>query len=657
MKALSRPGISFVLATVGGLLFFGTLYAPSPLLYDTDAEFHLSVARTYAEEGVGNGLDDLRFSLLAQGGDKELLFHLLLVPFAGQPSDADPFAAARWVLALLGATILGLVAFLAVRAAGPWAVLTPFFLLMAAPEWTWRLVRLRPELLALIWILLALAVLGTRFSPRTRGLALAILAFLFTLSYTAFHAFVGLAGLWFLAGALRAGPREWRRWPWELLLGPALGAGLGLVAHPQFPANLDFWAVQNLRFFLEKGNLAVGTEIRPNTTEVLLLALAGWWLALAAVWRARRPGGGERSDPEARRRAQLVADAGSLAAVVFGGLYLLMSRFVLYAVPLVSLALLWEIRRRGEDVGSRTRLPLGLGRPPLAVALAVCVLIALPSALREWGVFHQRLAAGEARLEDRRALARTLPPGARVAASWQDTAIYRYWAPQGRYLNALDPVFFATPFPEQHEVWRRIAEGRDPDVPGSLLGALESDFLALSRATAAPRLLERLEGDPRVEAVHHGGHAVFRVRSAQPGEFFRRWTVIPPGVPLPPPRIPDGAPPWGSGPGAEAAAYIDLSALAPAPPPAGVEAGCRALAHKLEVELEEPWTLELAAAGPSSLWLDDELLAATGADGGVVLGKGLLVSRRLAPGTHRLTVLTCPPRRGESAGGFYLRRR
>ncbi|MEO7920088.1 MAG: hypothetical protein ABIT01_11535, partial [Thermoanaerobaculia bacterium] len=68
----------FVLAFF--LLSFFFLSLPS--IPDTDSYYHLAVAREYAAKGFVKGLSWARFSVMGTAlGDKEVLFHVLLIPF------------------------------------------------------------------------------------------------------------------------------------------------------------------------------------------------------------------------------------------------------------------------------------------------------------------------------------------------------------------------------------------------------------------------------------------------------------------------------------------------------------------------------------------------------------------------------------------------
>ena len=83
--------------------------------------------------------------------------------------------------------------------------------------------------------------------------------------------------------------------------------------------------------------------------------------------------------------AQLKTIQEVISLVVFAAfsvLYLLMSRFSLYALVFATLWALDAIRARGREIGGRTRLPWSRVQVPLAVAAAVCVAVSAPEAVR-----------------------------------------------------------------------------------------------------------------------------------------------------------------------------------------------------------------------------------------------------------------------------------
>ncbi|MDX1502361.1 MAG: hypothetical protein R3325_08345 [Thermoanaerobaculia bacterium] len=619
------------------LVLLGLLTAQSPLLYDTDAYYHLTVARAQAEHGLVHPFPWVRFGLLARGlGDKELLFHAALAPFTALWT--DPSDGGRAALAVLGALVLAAIGNLALRALGGWGAAVPFLVGAGALQFTWRLVRLRPELLSLLLLLV-----GLWLAARGRHRWLAPVGLLYALSYTAIHAFVGLFLLLLLAV-------RWteRRWEAPLLLYPLLGAGLGLLVHPGFPDNLVVWWFVAVEFFLLKGSLDVGTEIRPVTTDVALLANLGWWLALAVFWRSTRPEGGSGPD---RRRATLFF---GVAALVFSLLALLMSRFALYAVPFVTLWLLF--RRGAAGPGARVELTAGR-RLPAAVAWSLCLLAALPIGARELGRYLHRVdpGPGGVRLTDRVELGRALPAEAKVAAPWGMTPIYMFWAPQGRYLNVLDPGLLAAADPEVHRAQRAVFDGSEPDVPGVARAVLDSDHVAFNASDGPGELIRRLEGDPRVATLHRRLHALYALRPAPPGTFVLGWRRAPAGA-VAGEIDPAGLDAWpAAGGGAGGRALPGYVAAAPGP---RATAGCATFARRLEVA-PGGWAgaVELAPYGPGELWVDGEIVLQVLSETRAVLGEGARVPLALGEGEHLLAVVSCPSRDPPYRSGFYLMRR
>ncbi len=638
------PGRSFSPWVLAALLFLLTFagcrlfYSAHPLLYDNDAYFHLAVGRLYAHDGVPGSLPWLRFSLLGEGwGDKELLFHGLLAPFA---AGGDAEAGGRTALALLDALVLTGLGLFCRRAVGNWGLLIPLWLVVAAPELTWRLVRLRPELGSLLLLLAATWAAGTRRFRLLGGIAA-----LYALAYTAFQALLGLAVGWFVVGAVFR-----RRRDWALVVYPLLGVGVGLLVHPNFPANLDVWVVQNLEFFAQKDVLDVGTEILPQTTASIVLLYAGWAAGLAVVWRSWRAAGEtptENAD-QPEKTGEGLADATLVAAVAFGGLYLFMSRFALYMVPFATLAILFHLARRGGGLAAWTRLP-GRGRVPLAVAVAAALLVAAPQAASQLSTFARRTKPGPEgeRSADREAFGRAVPAGATVAAPWRLTPLYLFFAPQGRYLNALDPVFMAVPHPAAFAAQQAVFDGSATDVPLVVGTVLDSHFLAESTATASPTLLRRLSADPRVVPRYRGIHALWEIVPAAEGVFVLDWRAVP-GRESPASAAAGAAYPRAGDARARALeGYVDARRVAPL-------GACATFVHAFETSAAAIVELELAPAGPTALTLDAEPTARIDADLGAVVGDAAKVPLALAAGSHYLTVTTCPERSPAARCGFYL---
>ena len=502
-------------------------------------------------------------------------------------------------LALFNAALATALAALAVRAVGRVGWLVPAWLWVTAPPFLARVVRLRPELLALLVLLLALEA-----ATRRDGVRLGILAWAFALGYTAFHVFLATCGLWLACAWWRE-----RRPDARLIVPPLLGTVLGLAVRPHPWANLQLWFVQDVRFFFEKGRLDVGDEILPPHLVAIAHQSAAWLgglagLALLAWLARRRPTGAAATRLSTGDR--LVSPPvlfAVTAALLYAGLFLLFARMATYAFPLATVAVLVLL-------------------PPLRRAaiwvLAASLLLALPLAADPT---LMRLLRGGARSGlEWAAFGRAVPEGALVAADWGSAELYAFWAPQGRYLDVLDPIFMALPYPRRYRAMRWLFAGIEPDVPATVHDELASDYLAFDRTLAPPSLVARAAHDPRLVPVYDGFERLLRVRPSD--RFLTRW---------------QGAP----APRSAYVGFVDATATA--------GSGCAVL--RTVVTLAAPARFELAPWGPTWLAVDGQVVAHIDRLAGAILGTGVAVD--LGAGRHQLVVRTC---RAGGRAGFYLLR-
>ncbi len=585
------------------LLFaaFAVLFTRPARLFDADSYLHLALAREIADHGLREQLSWARFSTLGQRyGDKELLFHVLLVPFVtifpaelgGKLALAMLCTALAWTLGRIGSHALG---------SRGWVVPV---LVFGSGTFFVRALRLRPELLSLLFLVWVVWMLAQR-----RYLAAGLFAIGFALAHTAFHSVIVL-------GVLLVGWGLWaeRRWEWRILAACAGGVAFGVAAHPQFPSNLEVFWVQNVELFRLRRTLAGGEELKPYSTLDLALLDAVFWIGIAGVWLARaatQPG-----ELAARRMASF----SWIAAGAFGVLFLQMGRFATLVIPFAALAMAFELRARGFAIGDHVALPgarVLSARAGLAVIAALCCLNAAATAVANWGLagsFDRSLGIELDRLGTR------LPDGARVAASWEDAELYAFHAPQARYLNVYDPVFMAVGDPRRHAIWSAVLAGRGPDLPAAISGGLESEYIAFALA-GREELGNRLASDPRAELIHRGRHRLYRIRAA--GLFATDWTFERGGVVAP------------------RGAYVDARA--------GLAAdGCATLvrtAAEAEVRL---W--EIAAWGPTVVWIGGEQRLQLPAAGHARIGRGAALRIRAEAG-QRWTVRTCAD---EGQAGFYF---
>jgi hypothetical protein len=584
-------------------------------LYDNDSYYHLAVAREYAHGGIrSGGLSWARFSSMSQGfGDKELLFHVLVAPFAAAARSALP---GKLAIALFDAAIAAVLARLVARTAGGWAALVPIGVLLGSTDLATRLLRLRPELLSLLLLLVALELAAAR-----RYFWLGTVALGYGLGYTAFQTLPILCTAWvFVEGLTR------RRWDWDLIAYPLLGTSLAVFVHPQFPANISVWLLQNVlwhRYTLPDA----GTEFaRTSLTDVLQLNGA-WALGLACAWLLRTDAPTE--DDDERRLGSFAA----VAAVLFAALLAILPRFATYFVPFTTIAVLCAAPPRQR----RTR------------AAAVLIALAIPLAARNVLVVRENLrlagALDPGREEDARAFGSALPRGALVAAPWAETERYVFWAPQGRYLNVLDPVFMASWRPEAYALQLGLFDGAEPDVPIVAGMALESDFVATARdRPIVPRLLH----DPRLRLLHDGRDLLFALVLHANRAFVRDWRVAPKlGTS---PKDTADLEHWGRFVRPENPRVAALFGFVDAAFWRGA-AACELFARGIGGDGPTRVSYRFAPWGPAEVWIDGEQRFSTSQATHAVLGGTANISAELADGRHVLAIRTCP---AGGRNGFYL---
>lgn len=548
MKLLPAAAV-FVVAFFGFAFFF----LDAPVIPDADSYFHLAVAREFATHGYPETLPWTRFSIHGDAfGDKEFLFHALLAPFAR----TDAATGGRLALALLNATFAATITYFATASLGWWSVVVPLWMYIAAPMMTFRLIRLRPELLALLLLLAFVRVASTK-----RYVWMGVLAAIFALSYTAFHVVIGLAILWWI-----------RERDWKLPVVATAGVIAGLLAHPGFPDNLHVWWVQNVLYFLHKSRLDVGDEIAPMTIGFFLLANLGFWIGIGVLaYRAPRP---------AFRHA-------AITAVVFAVLAILMQRMAVYFVPFATLVFLERMPQRGAR---------------FALALLATAALSLPTTIP----IVRDVLAGDAWEADYTAFGKAVPPDAKVAAHWGPTEFYTFFAPQGRYLNVLDPVFMEVKDARVYAAQKRVFDGDEPDLPYVVKRTLDSDYIAFP---AKSPLFERVQFDPRIAPAYNG--YTFLGRIVPSDDFVRDWSG---------PSFADGGD------------YVRTRE-------------CGSVTHEETLDAPAQRLYELASSGRAELRIDDRPPIRS-KESRAILGKGTLFRVTLPAGTHRFVVTTCD--------GFYL---
>ena len=490
-----RSWALLALAAAAAVLFYSLprWLAPHPWSYDE--YYHLGVARELVRHFPLRRFPWTPFSILADHyADKEILFHLGLMPFARLP-----LAAAGIAGTLLGQVfVVASFAFALVRLGVPRPHRFVWGLALLGPLFAYRFAMCRPQVWMIAFALLFLALL----LGRARGWALALAAALFGLAHTGGWIVVAFAALWGLAGFLTP-PRSaaasnddaaTRRLLWRPLAWTAGGWLAGQLVHPNFPANFRLAFLQNVVVPFQStgaGNAALGAVTGAELTAPGLAVLAEQWpafLAPIAAWvlLAR--------EPRLRTRATLTTAILAAGFLALGAVFF--QRLLEIGAPLGLLAFALAVAERERQAPPPRRPAAGWG----ALAAAGAVLI---GGLWSFALVRAHGFGVSYPLEMARWLGANGRSGERVfTAQWGDSAPIFYAAPQLQSLVALDPVFFYAKDRGLFLAYVDLAMGRSADPVPAIARRFGCRWVTVWRAPVFAGLTRELARDPRARLAY-----------------------------------------------------------------------------------------------------------------------------------------------------------
>jgi hypothetical protein len=456
------------------LAFFAVLRIGVDLPWGYDDYYHLGLARELGHQFPLRAFPWTPFSVLAEHyADKEILFHVLLIPIARLPLNT-----AALIGALLGqAFLIGCVAWFLRSQKVSWAwllvlaALGPFFIL--------RIEQVRPH----VWMLgFCALVLGLLFRE-ARPWVLALVCALFGLTHTAGWVAIPFAIAWCLAGWIAE-----RRLRWVPVLAAAGGWLLGQLVHPNLPNNFWLLWTQNVVVPLASAGAetrslkeALGLELQAPTFQWLLEQWPAFLAPILAVAQLVRR-------PASRTPAALTATALSLAFLLAGSLLLL--RLVEVGAVLGILA-----------------AALAAGDFPRRFRVLVAAVLMLAAAWTVWqvrafGRIDLRPLGNARPFAMARFLGEHGRPGDLVfTAQWADSAPLFYAAPKLKSLVALDPTFFHARDPQLFDRYWAIAHGRSGDPVGEIGRRFKARYVTIWKAPGFKPLALQLRRDSRAWLV------------------------------------------------------------------------------------------------------------------------------------------------------------
>ncbi|MBI2191786.1 MAG: hypothetical protein HYU36_07370 [Planctomycetes bacterium] len=461
-------------AFVMGVGAVALLTFSTPGLPGVDGYYHIQIARLTRMQGILHEFPWTQQSIFLSGfADKELLFHMFLVPFAG----GDLITGAKVASCFLGG-ILFLVFHFSLQAQGcRFPLLWTLVLLGSGPVFLYRMALPRPHVLSLLLLLLTAYCLHRR-----RCRSLAVLGFVYAWSYAASHLILILAILFNLSLLLAR-----KRPDLRTLLYTAGGLVLGLLSHPHFPHHLTLWYVQTVlapfhAWGVLQGQLVQGAEMLPPSGRLFATGMAVPSLVLVSgllgyLWKGQQPG----------ERTWMWLSY----SLFFLGLTLLSVRFAEYWVPFTLQLGASVLTDWMEACDSEP----GFRWPRSARWSVPVVFLILSEAATTHGILKAQASLtkdGDSSMAEACAwLNDHLPPGEIIFhTEWDDFPKLFFYAPRQYYLVGLDPVFMWRHDRLSAELWMGIGDGRRADFAALVKDRFHSRYLFVRHGQR--RALERL---------------------------------------------------------------------------------------------------------------------------------------------------------------------
>lgn len=493
-----RPRLRLALEAVGVYVIAFAILHWRQFLTDhipgTDGYYHIKIAWIYATEGIPrDGFRWAQFSIWRDHFyDKELGFHLLLIPFTlGDLTHGAKLASVVYG-ALVYPSFYLILRLLKVRHAWFWTAM--FF--AAGGYFGYRVNVPRPQILSITIALWAAYVV---FIRSWKGAL--IVGVIYALCYTAPLVIIVYALIAFVIwGAME------NDWDWRVLAAATGGVLLGWLVHPHFPNNFRLVWIQLVDVLsnawgVAGPNLSLGGETKPaNTRSWLREHVALYVPFMFAVITL------PRAKDLLNKPRFITLFALANAWFIMG---CLSKRFVEYWAPLAVwvsaevFSAAWQSLREDPPVVLRrtwTRWSLVGIVAIFAISVQVATHLEMRKEFRKPGPSGLRAAAEW--------LEKNTPEDAQVyTCDWDDAPELFFFNHHNRYMVFLDPNFMYKWEPEVWRTWNDVANGKKRQPADVIVTEFKAHYgMCTGNFSALRRQLER---DPRAKVMSQGGAFVF----------------------------------------------------------------------------------------------------------------------------------------------------
>ena len=410
-----------------------------PHIYGYDGYYHIKYSYLLRTEGFIRDFHWAQFSTWKEYfADKELLFHVLLIPFTyfSDLQDGAKYAAVSFSSGVITSFFL----FLRLNSVR-WRYLWMFLLLAAGNIFLFRLMYTRPHLLAII-----MTIWLVHFLINRRYVWFGILTCVYMQAYTAFHmplllAIVVVFARWF----------QEQKFEGRLLFIAFSCSGGSLILSPYFPDNIATYWLQNVMLVFMRAwsnvNLSQGSELQSMSTSHFLFGHMSVLLPFATVVFL------------AIARPQRVK-ADTVAVIALSVMFLVMvasaRRMLEYYIPFTLMASALYLRDRGlPNLSVLRSLRVWTCLLPSLALIIYCAVNTFVYVREDLRISKkQKYADSAVYLRDITAEGATV-----FTCDWDDAPELFFYNHHNRYMVFLDPLFFYAWDRDKWKTWRDLSRG------------------------------------------------------------------------------------------------------------------------------------------------------------------------------------------------------
>jgi len=457
----------------------------TPTLYGPDGYLHIRMAKFIQEYGLKYDFHWARYSTFAKNfADKDLLYHLLLIPFA--QFSKDIFVGAK--LSAVFFAVLFLILFFIILRLYTLRQLVPLFLLALLISDRFFYLFCWPRQMILV---VALTIFGIHFLIEQKSWPVFIITFLYCLMH--------VSGPYMLLYAVLTEAARYihsRRFYLKSLLITGLAITAAYLIHPNFPNNILVFYLNAIMvpIYSMKWGIELGAEFFPLSTREYLLSYPFLVLAVVSIFMLA-----VFLRPKATLRTQVLM----LHSSLFFVFSFLSQRYIAHSYPFILLSLASYMKDySGESPGEQVSLdlkPVFKAATVLFCALAVIFGTFAYKNLREFAFTHSVFDSHYERVA--RFFKQNVPKGELIFhANWSDSQYFIGVDPDNDYFVTLDPIYMVSYNRQLYNLYRDVSFGRTKDPYDVLKNTFKAKY-GYAGKNFFGGLIEQVRKDPRFQVM------------------------------------------------------------------------------------------------------------------------------------------------------------